>query len=178
MKKPTAAPSKKIAELATADSKKLLAAAKAGKLDKILDLAGFDLGDDPDDDSSDSDEPSLVALKWLLVAADFGHDTEDDLDALMTGSNLHYDDGQMAEASVELELGENYLRGEDGLKVDLVLARAHLERAHELKIHVTTDVGKGFPAIRKQLTPAALAVFDTVFGDKPKVPKKPKPKKR
>lgn len=161
-----------------ADNKKLLAAAKAGKLDKVFDLAGFDFAADPDDDSSDSDEASLVALKWLLVAADFGHEIEDDLDALMTGSNLHYDDSQMAEASVELELGANYLRGAEGLKVDLELARAHLERAHELKIHVTTDASKGFPAIRKQLTPAALAVFDAVFSDKPKLAKKTKPKKR
>ncbi len=156
-----------------ADNKKLLAAAKAGKLEKIFDLAGFDADADP----SDGDEASLVALKWLLVAGDFGHEIEDDLDALMTGSNLHFDDGQQAEASVELELGESYLRGADGLKVDLVLAREHLERAHELKIHRNTDAPKSFPAIRKQLTPAALAVFDAVFADKPKKKKKTAAKK-
>lgn len=44
-----------------ADEAKLLAAAKAGKLAKIFDLAGFE-GEDDDEDAS------TTALEWLLVA--------------------------------------------------------------------------------------------------------------
>ncbi|HEY0250920.1 MAG TPA: hypothetical protein VGC41_05305, partial [Kofleriaceae bacterium] len=57
-----------------ANEAKLLAAAKLGNLDTIFKLAGFEPSED--DDSSD-DDAALVALKWLLVAEDFGHDTED-----------------------------------------------------------------------------------------------------
>lgn len=152
-----------------ADLVKLLAAAKAGKLDKIFDLAGFD-------EEGGDDDASTTALYYFLVAADFGHDVEDEIDSLMTGSDLHFDDGQMAEALTELELAEDYLRGESGLKVDLKLARAHLERAAELEVDKTTDVAKSFPALRKKLKPDALAVFDAVF--KPAKTKKPAAKKK
>jgi hypothetical protein len=82
----------------------------------------------------------------------------------------------MVQGLVHLELGESYLRGSDGLQVDLEKAKAHLETAKQLEVDETTDVATGFPALRKKLGPAALAVFDAVFPGKKKPAVKPPPK--
>lgn len=152
------------------NEKKLLAAAKAGNVDRILALTGCgaERGGDEDDAHGDAeDESDLDAYKWLLVAADFGHDVDDMLDALEIGSSLHYDDGQAVEGHIHFELGLAYLRGEEGLKIDHELAKEHLERAHEVKLHETTDITKTFPALRRKLKSDALAVFDAVFAARP-----------
>src|SRR5688572_24567739 len=113
--------------------KKLLAAAKAGNVDRIFALAGLDLDADHHDEEAD-DDAAIVAFKWLLVAGDFGHDVDDMLDVLQTGTSLHHDDEQAVEGSIHFELGVAYLRGEDGLAIDHELAREHLEWAHKLAL--------------------------------------------
>lgn len=134
----------------------LLQAAKAGQIDRILELA--------EEGDPGGDEGVLLAYKWLLVAMDFGHDADDFLDALHTGGPLAYDDDESREALIHFELGLSYLLGEDGLPIDPALARSHLETAHDLELHVTTDLPKSFDEVRKRLGPEGSAVFDAVFA--------------
>jgi hypothetical protein len=162
-------------------AKKLLEAAKAGDVEKIFELAGGGGGGGDDDDADDDEggganEADGLAYKWLLVAGDFGHaDADEAADDMLETSSFRYDDDHMMQGLVHLELGEAYLAGGDGLAVDLEKARAHLQIAKQLEVHETTDVGKGFPALRKKLSAAAREVFDSVFGatkpSKPPVPK-------
>lgn len=153
---------------------KLLKAAKAGKIDHLLKLTS---SGDHDDDEGGSDANEL-AYKWLLIAADFGHDTNDELDALLELTPFHYDDEQMIEALIHYEIGAAYLQGQDGLLVDLARAKDHLEFAHELKVHVTTDLSKTFATLRRTLKGEALALFEGIFAapKRSKAKSKPAPK--
>jgi len=150
---------------------KLLAAAKAGKIDRIIELSGVE----EDDDEGDG-ESEITAYKWLLVAGDFGHDVEDDLDAIHTGTSLHHDDDQAVVGSIHFELGEAYLRGLDGLAVDHELAKEHLDQAKELRVDQSLDLAKELERIRKKLGAEALAIFNSAFPPK-KTKAKPKAKR-
>lgn len=141
---------------------KLLKAAKAGKIDQLLALTS---GDEQDgDDEEGGRDANELSYKWLLIAADFGHDTNDELDALLELTPFRYDDEQMIEALIHYEIGAAYLQGEDALPVDLARAKDHLEFAHELKVHVTTDLSKTFAGLRRTLKGEALALFDGIFS--------------
>lgn len=148
------------------DTKKLLAAAKAGKLDKILALAGFDLEGTAKDGvtSDDEDAAALTAFKWFLIAGDLGHEIADDLDMLRTGTALHYDEDQSVEASIYFALGVDYLRGEGGVAANHAHAASHFAQAKELGVAKAKELVKQFDRIRGQLTAEELAVFDGVFA--------------
>ncbi len=153
---------------------KLLAAAKAGKVDKIFELAGYGEDEDEDGDGGGSHEADEVAFQWLLVAADFGHEAAGEAaDDMLETSSFRYDDEQMVQGLIHLDLGEAYLTGADGLPIDPALAKTHLEIAREMAVHKTTDAAKDFPATRKRLSAPARAVFDAVFPDKKKSSKPP-----
>ena len=148
------------------EPKKLLAAAKAGKLDKILALAGFDLESTAETASEAEDDAALTAFKWLLVAEDFGHDVDDQLEMLRDGTALHYDSDQLVEASIYFALGIDYLRGEGGLAVSHATAASHFATANELGVTKATDLVQQFARIRAQLTDDERAVFDAMFPEK------------
>lgn len=150
------------------DEKKLFVLAKAGKIEAIFKLVGVaaDGGDEDEDedDPGDTGEADDLAYKWLQVAADFGHEeAEEAADDMLETSSLRYDDGQMVQGLIHLELGEQYLAGKGPLPVDFEHARRHLGIARELKVDKTTDVAKGFDATRRKLGAEARAVFDGVF---------------
>jgi hypothetical protein len=142
-------------------TQKLLKAAKAGKVAQLLKLAEA------------AHDGNQVAYKWLLIAADFGHDTNAQLDALLELPPFQYDDEQSIEALIHYEIGLAYLQGKDGLALDLVGAKAHLEFARELKVHA--ELHPTFAALRRTLKADALGVFNAIFAP-PKAAARAKPK--
>jgi hypothetical protein len=66
-----------------------------------------------------------LAYKWLYVAGDLGHAEADPHVATL----LAADTGGHEKAAAHWELACAYLEGTDGLPVDLVRAKHHLERA-------------------------------------------------
>jgi hypothetical protein len=136
----------------------LLAAARAGDLEAVMNLAVRD-------DDDDGFESSASAYKWLAVAADFGHDEADDMiDDLLTGP-LHHDDDGFVSGHAHFELAVSYLTGNDGLPVDFDRAREHVR---EMLI-------RGYPAsvqggdemlidARRAMNPEAATFWDAALA--------------
>jgi hypothetical protein len=162
-------------------TKKLLAWAKKGDVDALVGLAAEACEDeDEDEDEGEDDmEQAELAYKWLHVAADFGSKkAAAAADDMLEWSSFRYDDGQLVQGLVHLELGEEYLLGKDGLPKDFEKARAHLAYAKKLKVHVSTDAAKGFPALCKRVGKEAAEVFTSFFPEKRSAKKKATAKKK
>lgn len=142
-----------------------LALAKKGDLDALSELAYAGVDADPEDEDADTSEADALALKYLLVALDFGHaDAEDAIADLFEATSLRYDDDQFVAGETHLELGTSYLLGRDGLAKDLTLARTHLEQADECGFPASVQGGEEMLAeIRAQLSGEALALFDAIY---------------
>ncbi len=140
-------------------SAELLALAKKGELEALLELAYADV------DEEATEEADALAFKWLTIALDFGHtDAEDMIADLYESSSLRYDDDQFVAGETHLELGVAYLLGSDGLAKDLAKAKEHLEQADECGFPASVEGGEEMLAeIRQKLAPDALAVFDAVY---------------
>ncbi|GAA0903888.1 type VI immunity family protein [Virgisporangium aurantiacum] len=133
---------------------RLFAAAEAGDVAGLLDLA-----------YSDSvEEPEGVAYKWLNVASDFGHDEADEMiDAMLQGP-LHADDGNYVSGHAHFELAVAYLTGRDGLPVDFDKARTHLRKMLDRDYPYTVQDGKEtLVEARNAMSPQARVVFDAVL---------------
>ena len=93
----------------------LASEARAGNLRALRDMVATR----PDD-----------AYKWLLVAADFGH--EEAMEYIADLAECHdtfkYDDDGSARMMIHLDLAEAYFSGQEGLQTDLKLGVEHLER--------------------------------------------------
>ena len=70
------------------------------------------------------------AYKWLLVAYDFGHKkaAQDMADLEECNSEFKYDDDGITMMGIHFELAESYLRGLNGLPINLKRARKYLEQ--------------------------------------------------
>ena len=154
--------------MGTPSTKKLLAWAKKGDVDSLLELCSAPGGDEDDEADVDT-EGDETAYKWLLVAADFGHKkagkTASDM---LEWSSLRYDDGALVQGLIHLELGQAYLSGADGLPKDEKKARTHLAFAKKLEVHKTTDAAKDFPKFRKAVGAKGAAIFSEYFPEKKK----------
>lgn len=102
----------------------LLALARDGKVDAIVEVCDLDTASDND----------RLVYKWLCAASDFGHAEKANaaIDDIMEWSSLRYDDDQYETSSAHWELAAAYLEGTDGLPRDLTLAKQHLEQAFVL----------------------------------------------
>ena len=152
--------------MGTPSAKKLLAWAKKGDVDALLELC--DLGTDDEDEGGDSDGDE-TAYKWLLVATDFGFKkAARAADDMLAWSSFKFDDGALVQGLIHLELGQAYLSGAEGLPKDDEKARAHLERAKKLEVHKTTDATKDFPKFRKKIGVERAKIFSEYFPEKKK----------
>jgi hypothetical protein len=154
--------------MGTPSAKKLLAWAKKGDVDSLLALCSAAVSEEDDDAEVDS-EGDETAYKWLLVAGDFGHKKATNAASdMLEWSSLRYDDGALLQGLIELELGQAYLSGADGLPKDDAKARKHLAEAKKHEVHKTTDAAKGFPAFRKKIGAARAKIFFEYFPEKKK----------
>jgi len=153
--------------MGTPSEKTLVAWAKKGDVDSLLGLCSPPGGDEDDDDvDTEGDE---TAYKWLLVAADFGHEKAGKAaDDMLEWSSLRYDDGALLQGLIHLELGQAYLSGDDALPRDEKKARKHLERAKKLAVDKTTDAEKDFPKFRKKVGAENAKIFSEYFPEKKK----------
>src|SRR6478609_6241780 len=104
--------------MATPSAKKLLAWAKKGDVDALLELCDVAQGGEDDEEAGDG-EGDQLAYKWLLVAEDFGHEKAGKAaDDMLEWSSFRYDDGALLRGLIALELGQAYLSGADGLPKD------------------------------------------------------------
>ena len=148
--------------MGTPSTKKLLAWAKKGDVDALLELCSAAQDDDAEEGDSEGDE---MAYKWLLVAADFGHKkAADAANDMLEWSSMRYDDGALLQGLIHLELGQAYLSGDDGLPKDEKKARSHLAFAKKLDVHKTTDAAKDFPKFRKKVGAASAKIFSEYFS--------------
>jgi hypothetical protein len=84
---------------------------------------------------------------------------------LLETSSLQYDDDQFITGGVHFDLGLAYLRGEDGVRKDTVLARKHLQAAKERHFPLSAEVNgsKVIAESRSSLNPDQLGAFNSVF---------------
>ena len=155
--------------MGTPSAKKLLAWAKKGDVDALLELCDLGMEDDDDDEGGGDGEGDETAYKWLLVAADFGHKkAQRAADDMLGWSSFKFDDGALVQGLIHLELGQAYLSGADGLAKDEKKARSHLATAKKLEVHKTTDAAKDFPKFRKKIGAERAKIFSEYFPEKKK----------
>ncbi|KOG55751.1 hypothetical protein ADK75_10110 [Streptomyces virginiae] len=107
-----------------------------------------------------------LTYKLLNVAADFGHLEADALiDNILDSSSLVFDYDRSAQGNVHFDLGVAYLRGTDGLPVDLERSRSHLELSHECQWPLRLKQGEGIlNDVRTILSASQLALFKKIYG--------------
>lgn len=120
-----------------------------------------DLDEDQDLDGSTG---ACLLYKWLKVAADFGHDATEYVDAslwLLEDSA----DVNMVTGEAHFELAVGYLTGQHGLPVDLDRARRHLEPTAFWHFPKHVQDGADLVAEARQgMDTAARAVFDAALA--------------
>lgn len=79
-----------------------------------------------------SGDADLEAYRWLLAAADFGHNINAVESDMFELTSLHDGDDAATQFYTHLDLSRAYLLGSDGLPLDLSLAEKHLKSAKQV----------------------------------------------
>jgi hypothetical protein len=139
-------------------SSRLLALARAGDLDALIELAYAD-------GEGDDEVAAGNAYKWLAVASDFGHGEADDLIDDLHNGPLHADDDNYISGHVHFDLAVSYLTGGDHLPVDFDRAREHLREMLVRGYPASVQGGEEMLAEARATMPlTARAVFDEVVA--------------
>lgn len=102
------------------------------------------------------EEQAELALKWFLVAQDYGHvDAQQGIDDVLEVTVLRYDDDGFALGQTHYDLLLAYLRGDLGLTPDAQKAAAHAEL-----ICAVFNTNRDISSDAQSLPPSARALFE------------------
>jgi hypothetical protein len=139
--------------------KAIIAAAKAGEIDTLLEL----VAEKYSEDDEDATEAIVRTFQWLTIAQDFGSEEAGEYaDGLLEAELNRYGDETIALAYYEV--GRWYLLGESSLPQNSDKGFEHLRYAQDdLQVRDQIDLEEDIEEVRARLSGERLEQFAEIF---------------